>query len=97
VSLQTTPRPNPLSDDGGCAEQPARASTTGHGRLVRLPVQRAVQKQRVLAVWFRSPDERSWYAIGGGATVAQATTDARQSLSDDMAWDAVIWNDLHGD
>jgi hypothetical protein len=37
------------------------------GKLNRLPAASAAPEERILAVEFRSPDGRSWHAIGGGA------------------------------
>jgi hypothetical protein len=62
-----------------------------------LPVAPAVPEQYILAVEFRSPDTRHWNAVGGGATVAAAILDARQSCPDDATWHAVSWNDLYGE
>lgn len=52
------------------------------GKLNRLPAASAAPQQRILAVEFRSPDGRSWHAIGG-ATVPVAIDWARGSCSDD--------------
>jgi len=43
---------------------------TPRGKLNRLPAAPAAPERRILAVEFRSPEGRHWYAIGGGATVA---------------------------
>jgi hypothetical protein len=53
------------------------------GKLNRLPAASPAPEQRILAVEFRSPDGRSWHAIGGGATVPAAIDWARGSCSDD--------------
>jgi len=63
-------------------------------RLRRLP---AATTQRILAVEFRSTDGRHWRAIGGGASVAAAIIDARESCPDNAIWGAVSWNDLYGE
>ena len=42
------------------------------GELNRLPAAPPAPEQRILAVEFRSPEGRHWYAIGGGATVREA-------------------------
>jgi hypothetical protein len=47
--------------------------------LNRLPAASAAPEQRILAVEFRSPDGRSWHAIGGGATVPAAIDWARRA------------------
>jgi hypothetical protein len=67
------------------------------GKLNRLPVAPAAPEQRILAVEFRSPEGRHWYAIGGGARVAAAIDWARESCPDDETWHLVGWNDLYGD
>jgi hypothetical protein len=68
-----------------------------NGKLIRLPVAPAALAQRILAVEFRSPDGRSWDAIGGGATVAAAIDWARECCPDDTTWELVGWEDLYGD
>ena len=54
-------------------------------------------EQRILTVEFRSLDGRSWNAIGGGPTVADAVRCAWESCPDDALWDAVEWHDLFGE
>jgi hypothetical protein len=54
-------------------------------------------RQQLLAVEFRSADGRSWHAIGGGATAADAIGFARESCPDGATWVAVRWKDLYGD
>jgi hypothetical protein len=72
-----------------------RPEPTTTGRPVpRLP---AAPTQRILAVEFRSHGGRHWYAIGGGASLAAAIIDARQSCPDDATWESIGWNDLYGD
>ncbi|MGZ4315955.1 MAG: hypothetical protein ACXVRS_08970 [Gaiellaceae bacterium] len=78
----STTRPNRLTADAG--------------RVRRLPVA-PTHEQRILAVEFRSPDGRHWKAIGGGATVAAAITDAHLNCPDGATWVAVSWNDLYGE
>jgi len=63
----------------------------------RLPTAPAALEQRILAVEFRSADGRYWNATGGGATVAEAIIDARESCPNDATWDAIGWNDLYGE
>jgi hypothetical protein len=53
--------------------------------------------QRILAVEFRSADGRTWQAVGGGRTVAEAIASARQACPDDATWQPDGWNDLYGD
>jgi len=67
------------------------------GKLNRLPAAPPAPEQRILAVEFRSPRGRHWYAIGGGARVAAAIDWARESCPDDETWHLVGWNDLYGD
>jgi hypothetical protein len=57
----------------------------------------AAPEQRVLAVEFRSAGGERWHGVGGGATVAEAIRDARESLPEDASWEPVGWNDLYGD
>ena len=52
---------------------------------------------RVLNVEFRSADGRSWYAIGGGASVAAAIAWAQDSCPDGTTWAPVAWTDLYGE
>ena len=66
-------------------------------QVMRLPPVPAAPEQRILAVELRSPDGRRWHAIGGGATVAAAIGNARESCPEDVTWDAVRWNDLYGE
>jgi len=53
--------------------------------------------QRILCVEFRSGDGRSWSAVGGGTTAADAVRWALDSCPRDTEWDAVSWEDLYGD
>jgi len=76
--------------------------TTGRtARSVTLPLLHVVPRERaeqhILAVTFRADDDRRWYAIGGGETVAAAIECARDSCPDDVAWEVARWNDLYGD
>jgi hypothetical protein len=99
MSVMVTTRIAGLPDDADedTAEHPAGPPfPAANGKLVRLPVAPAAPEQRILAVEFRSPDGRCWKAIGGGATVAAAIIDARESCPDDATWDADSWNDLYG-
>jgi hypothetical protein len=99
MSAMVTTRSNRLpDDDADTADHPAGAPfPAAHGKLMQLPVAPAAPEQRILAVEFRSPDGRCWDAIGGGATVAAAIIDARESCPGDATWDAVNWNDLYGE
>ena len=65
--------------------------------LVLLPVAPAMQAQQILSVEFRSPDGRSWKAIGGGDTLAEAIEWARESCPHGTTWESVGWEDLYGD
>jgi hypothetical protein len=66
-------------------------------QLVLLPAAPAVQAQRILAVEFRSPDGRSWNAIGGGDTLAAAIDWARESCPHSTIWELDGWQDLYGE
>ncbi len=99
-ALATTTSPTGLADDAdeATADHPAGApSPAANGKLLRLPVAPAAPEQRILYVEFRSPDGRSWNAIGGADTVAGAVIYARDSCPDDATWDAVSLNDLYGE
>ena len=65
--------------------------------LVLLPAAPAVQAQQILTVEFRSPDGRSWKAIGGGDTLVAAIDWARESSPHGTTWELVGWEDLYGD
>jgi hypothetical protein len=54
-------------------------------------------EQRIICVEFRSEDGRSWRAVGGGTTVADAVRRALDNCPGDTEWDAVNWEDLYGD
>jgi hypothetical protein len=71
-----------------------RPEPAANGKRIRRPP--TATTQHILAVEFRSADGRHWNAIGGGATVAAAIIDARESCPDDATWDADSWNDLYG-
>jgi len=78
----------------------AEQETAGHaaGTLMWLLVAPPpAPEQHVLAVEFHSPEGRRWNAIGGGTTVAEAITFARESCPDGVVWEAVSWNDLYGE
>jgi hypothetical protein len=64
---------------------------------VLLPVAPAVQAPRILSVEFRSPDRRSWNAVGGGDTLEAAIDWARESCPSGTTWEPVTWNDLYGE
>ena len=95
-----TIRTNGLSSDanGDTADHPA-ATPFAHsnGELIQFPVTPTAPKQRIVAVELRSRDGRSWNAIGGGATVAEAIDWARGCCPDGTTWDAVSWNELCGE
>jgi len=77
------------------AHSPERLVTREGATVHRLPLERATPKQHVLAVTFRSSDDRSWHAVGGGETVAAAIEWARESCPDDTIWKAENWDDLY--
>ncbi len=100
MSVMVTTRINgvPNDADEDSAYHPAGPPVAApNGKPVRPPVAPAAPAQRILAVEFRSPDGRDWYAIGGGTTVAAAIRFARESCPDDATWDAVSCEDLYGD
>jgi hypothetical protein len=53
-------------------------------------------RQQLLTVTFKSTAGRTWSAVGGGATVAEAIEAARESLPGGT-WVAVAWDDLYGE
>jgi hypothetical protein len=53
--------------------------------------------EEVLTVEFRSTDGRAWRAIGGGPTITDAISSARECCPGGTTWVAVRWNDLYGD
>lgn len=57
----------------------------------------ATHGQQILSVEFRSPDWRSWNAIGGGDTLAEAIEWAGESCPRGTAWEAIGWEDLYGE
>lgn len=56
-----------------------------------------LRRDHILAVEFRSPDGRSWTAIGGGSTLAAAVAFARDSCPGDTSWQIIGWNDVYGE
>ena len=75
----------------------AIATTCVSGRMGRIQMAPAAPGQRILAVEFRSPDGRSWTAIGGGATVGAAISYAQEGCPDGTTWDALGWEDVYGE
>jgi len=65
--------------------------------LVLLPLAAVVPGSQLLSVEFRSPDGRSWNAIGGGDTLAEAIEWARESCPRGTTWQAVGWGDFYGE
>ncbi len=62
------------------------------------PAHRAPQRHSpILLVEFGSHDGRSWHAVGGGDTFAEAIAFARDSCPTDAIWQLVDWADLYGD
>ena len=57
----------------------------------------AAPRSHVLMVEFASPDRRSWRAVGGGDTFADAIAFAQDSCPTDATWQPISWNDLYGD
>jgi hypothetical protein len=48
-------------------------------------------------VEFRAAGGRTWQAIGGGDTLADAVAFAQDSCPTDATWQPVGWSDLYGD
>jgi hypothetical protein len=57
----------------------------------------ASQRQVVLSVELEAPGGLRWRAIGGGASLADAITFARESAPDGHYWRVVRVTDLYGD
>jgi hypothetical protein len=51
----------------------------------------------VLVVDFTSPEGRSWSAVGGGHSLAEAIAFAQESCPTDATWRPLDWNELYGD
>ena len=76
----------------------AARPTPPEGTLILLsPKPAAAATQLSLMVEFGSPDGRSWQAIGGGDTLADAIAFAQDSCPTDATWQPITWNDLYGD
>jgi hypothetical protein len=75
----------------------AARRTSGGGTAIRLAPRSAGAEQLSLLVEFRSLDGRTWRAIGGGETAADAIDFARASCPTDATWQPAGWNDLYGD
>ena len=76
----------------------AARPTAPEGTLILFsPKPAAAATQRSLMVEFGSPDGRSWQAVGGGATFADAIAFAQDSCPTDATWQPISWNDLYGD
>jgi hypothetical protein len=65
--------------------------------LVLLPFAPTVRAQLILNVEFRSPNGRSWRAVGGGDTLEDAIAWARESCPPATGWELVGWDRLYGD
>lgn len=62
----------------------------------RKPAARREAVQHILRVEFTSPDGRTWPAIGGGDTLADALAFAQDSCPTGATWQPVSWSDLYG-
>ena len=69
----------------------------GRGKVVPFSSTPALPRQLILSVQFSSPDGRSWLAVGGGTTLAEALAFAQDSCPTDTDWQPFSWNDLYGD
>lgn len=58
---------------------------------------RGVPAQVVVMVDFTSPEGRTWSAVGGGESLADAIAFARDSCPTDTTWRPLDWDDLYGD
>jgi hypothetical protein len=56
-----------------------------------------VHAQHTLVVEFTSPDGRTFQAIGGGDTLADAVAFAQDSCPTDATWRPISWSNLYGD
>jgi hypothetical protein len=63
---------------------------------VRLAMASTARDQRILSVDFMSADGYSWTAVGGGETIAEAST-GRACCPPDRTWEPVGREDLHSD
>jgi hypothetical protein len=54
-------------------------------------------RQVVLSVDLEARDGRRWRAIGGGSSLEEALTFARESAPDGHYWRVVKFEDLYGD
>jgi hypothetical protein len=55
------------------------------------------RRQVVLSVELEARDGRRWRAIGGGSSLEEALTFARESAPDGHYWRVVKFEDLYGD
>jgi len=61
------------------------------------PPQLVHHAPHIVMVEFTAPDGRTWQAIGGGRTLADAIVFAQGSCPADATWRPVGWSDLYGD
>jgi len=57
----------------------------------------STRRQIVLSVELEARNGRRWRAVGGGSTVEEALTFARESAPDGHYWRVVRFEDLYGD
>ena len=67
------------------------------GTVIPFPSTESGRAQHILMVELAAPGGRTWHAIGGGDTLADALAFARDSCPTDATWHPVSWNDLYGD
>ncbi len=77
--------------------KPAARPAVPTGTVNPLPSTQRSHAQHVLMVEFTSPDGRTWQAIGGGDTLADAIVFAQDGCPTDAAWQPISWSDLYGD
>ena len=100
MTLSAPTRLNPLRGfrPANFAHREAARLTVPEGTLILFPsTSRPPHAQHILMVEFGSPDGRSWQAIGGGDTLADAIAFAQDSCPTDATWQPISWNDLYGD
>jgi hypothetical protein len=81
----------------GSHRKPAAQLTVPAQTVTPLASIRPAHAQHILRVEFTSPDGRTWQAIGGGETPADAIAFAHDGCPTDTTWQPSHWNDLYGD
>jgi hypothetical protein len=97
MTLSAPSHPNPLRGFRTASlahREPARLTVPAG--TITFPSAQAAHAQQTLMVAFTSPDGRTWEAIGGGDTLADAITFAQDSCPTGTTWQPSHWNDLYG-